>query len=188
MHALTQLIVPTPPFYALDFALELLKTLLFVPNLLQNLGAVGCVQLLDELGHQVGVLERVLDAGQHRPRSLSLLGVCAILDSTSTVAALLDLNLPSEALQVEGAQSIGAQAAALEVLVACDVRVGLQQLRGPAEGVRGHAIACETLEDQERLEGGVCGDASRHAPGYVEGARWADTDRLGRDGSQLGER
>ena len=90
--------------------------LLFIPDLLQNLGAVGCVQLLDELGHQVGVLERVLDARQHGPRSLSLLGVCAILDST--VAALLDVNLPSEAFQVEAAQSIGAQAAALEVLVA----------------------------------------------------------------------
>lgn len=160
--------------------------LLFIPDLLQNLGAVGCVQLLDELGHQVGVLERVLDARQHGPRSLPLLGVCAILDST--VAALLDLNFPSEAFQVEAAQRIGAQTAALEVLVARDIRVGLKQLRGPAEGVRGHAIACKTLEDQERLEGGVRGGASRHAPGCVEGARWADTGRLRRDGSQLGER
>ena len=110
------MVVPIPPFNALDLALELLKTLFFIPDLLQNLGAVGCVQLLDELGHQVGVLKRVLDAGQHRPRSLSLFGVCAILDSA--VAALLDLNFPAEAFQVEAAQSIRAQAAALEVLVA----------------------------------------------------------------------
>ena len=110
------MVVPIPPFDALDFALELLKTLFFIPDLLQNFGAVGCVQLLDELGHQVGVLERVLDAGQHRPRSLSLLGICAILDSA--VAALLDLNFPAEAFQVVAAQSIRAQAAALEVLVA----------------------------------------------------------------------
>ena len=136
--------------------------------MLDKLVAVGCVQLPDELGHQVVVLERLLDRGQHRPRGLSLPGVLVVAmlgAAVAAVAGLLQVNLPPQTLQVEAAQGIGTQAAALEELLGCDVRVGLQQLGRLAEGIRGHAIAREALEDEERLERGVGGDASRHAPG-----------------------
>ena len=109
------------------------------------------------------VLQRFLDGGQRRPCGLPLPRVVAILGIA--VAGLLHIKLPPQPFQIEAAQGIGAQTAALEGLVLSDLGAGLQQLRGLAEGVRGHAIALQALEDEERLEGGVGGDASRHAPG-----------------------
>lgn len=137
--------------------------LLLGSDLVDELGAPCPVQLLDQLWHEIFVLERFLDRGQCGHRGLPLPRVLAIL--CIAVAALLQLNLPPQPLQVEAAQGIRTQTAGLEELVRRDVWVSLQQLGRLAEGILCHAIALEALEDEERFEGGVGGDASCHAPG-----------------------
>lgn len=175
--------VPLAALDALQLALQLLIALFLGVDLGDDLAAVGCIQLLDELGHQMGVLERVLDTGQHGRSGLALPGVLAMRGGA--VAGLLDLQLPPQTVQVEAAQGVGAQTGALEEAVARDVRVGVEQLRGPGEGGRGHAMAGQALEDEERLEGGVGRGAGRHAPGEVCGVGGGRrADGLGRDGSQ----
>ena len=118
--------IPLSLFDALHLALQLLIAVLLNSDLLGDLFAVGCVQLLDKLGHEVLVLERFLDSGQRGPCSLPLLGIFPILDVTAT--ALLDLDFSPQSLQIEAAQRIRTQTTAVEELVASDVRVGLQQL------------------------------------------------------------
>jgi hypothetical protein len=116
------------------------------------------------------VLQRLVDRGQHGAGLLSLARVRDIAVRLPVMVALLVLELPAQALEVEVAQGIGAQAAALEVLVAGDVGVPLQLVRNPAEDVVLEAIGVEALEQQQRLERGVRGDASIHPP--VRVGRW----------------
>jgi hypothetical protein len=110
------------------------------------------------------VLQRFLDRGQRRTGLLPLPRVRAISVRLLIGVALLVLNLPSQALQVEVAQRIRAQAPALEVFLAGDVGVLLQQVRDPAEDGSAYAIGSQTLEQQERLEGGVGRAAGIHPP------------------------
>lgn len=106
IHALAQLLIPLSVLDALYLSLQLLVAILLGLDLVQHLAAIRRVELLDELGHQVGVLERVLNAGQHRAGGLALLGVSAIL--RRTVAMLFDLYLSPQALKVEAAQGLWA--------------------------------------------------------------------------------
>jgi hypothetical protein len=185
IEALAQLLVPFAALNALDVALQLLVAELVGADLLDNLGAVGGVELLDELGEQVLVLQRFLDGGQRGSGGLALAGVRAV--GCVAVVGLLQLQfqLATQALKVEAAQGIRAQTAALEEGVARDIRVGLEQLRRLGEGIWRDAIALEALEDEQRLEGGVGGNARRHAPGSVDGVGGARrAGRLGWEGSQ----
>jgi hypothetical protein len=122
------------------------------------------------------VLQRLLHGGQARARGLPL----ARLDlSVGRVAVWLVALIPDlflEDVQVEVAQGLWAQAAALEALVGGDVRIGLQQIGDAAEDLRVHAIGMERLEQEKRLEVGVGGQASSHPPeplGLVQCARAA---------------
>lgn len=110
------------------------------------------------------MLQRFLDRGQRRTGLLPLPRVRAISVCLLIVVALLVLNLPPQALQVKVAQCIWAQSAALEVFVASDVGVLLQQVRDAAEDRVAYAIGSQTLEQQKRLEGGVGRAASIHPP------------------------
>jgi hypothetical protein len=58
------------------------------------------------------------------------------------------LQLPPQALEIEAAQGIRAETAALEVSVASDVGVLLQQVRDPAEDGSAYAIGMQALEDK----------------------------------------
>jgi hypothetical protein len=163
VHSVAQLLVPVSALDALDLTLQPVQMLLLGPDLVDHLGAPCPVQLLDQLGHQVIVLQRFLHGGQRGHCGLPLPRVLAML--CVAVAALFQLDLSPQALEIEAAQGIRTQPAGLEELVRRDVWVGLQQLRRLAEGILCHAIALEALEDEERFEGGVGGDASCHAPG-----------------------
>lgn len=68
----------------------------------------------------------------------------------------------------------------MEGFILDDIGRLLQQVGDPAEDTVAYTIGMEALEQQERLEVGVGGDARRHSPG-VGGARAME---LGRDGSQ----
>jgi hypothetical protein len=130
------------------------------------------------------VLHRLLDRGQGWAMPLSLRRVRDVPILALAVAALLILELPPQTLQVEVAQCIGTETAGLEVLVRGDVRVLLQQVRYPAEDRRRDAVSMEALEQQERLEVGVGGDASIHPPSVCS----ARAMGRGRNGSQRDER
>lgn len=147
--------------------------------------AVGRVQLIDQLRNEVRVLQRFLDRRQRRAGLLPLSRVRAVAIHFPVRVGVLVLDLPPQAVQVEVAQGIRAEAAALEVLVAGDVGVLLQQVRNPAEDRGAHAIGMQALEQQQRLEGGVGRDASIHPPVPlgVGGARRA-MGRGWRKGSQ----
>jgi hypothetical protein len=92
VHSLPQLFVPLSPLDTLNLALQLVIAFLFGPDLLEDLDSIGRVQLLDQLGHQVLVLQRFLDSGQRRRGGLPLPRIVAIL--CLAVAGLLDLKLP----------------------------------------------------------------------------------------------
>lgn len=133
------------------------------------------------------MLQRFLDRGQRWTRLLPFPRVCNVSIGLVIIVALFVLNLPPQALQIKIAQGIRAQTAALEILVASDVGVLLQQVRDPAEDVVAYAIGSQTLEQQERLEVGVGRAASIHPPVPVGvfGARWARGRRRGQwKGSQ----
>ena len=115
------------------------------------------------------------------PLSLARAGDFPILVAIA-VGALLILNLPLQTLQVEVAQCIGTEAAGLEVLVGGDVRVFLQQVGYPAEDGGPYAVGMEALEQQQRLEVGVGGEARIHPPGVCS-ARAMGSGRKGSHGS-----
>jgi len=117
------------------------------------------------------VLQRLGDGGQRRARLLPLARVCGavavpvrVAVRVAIVVALLVLDLPAQALQVEVAQGIRAQAAALEGPVGDDVGVLLQLVRDLAEDIVLEAVRVQALEQQKRLESGVRRDASIHPP------------------------
>lgn len=174
-----QLVVPLSAVDALQFALQSLVSVLLGPDLFGNLVAVRGIELGDELGDQVLVLEGFLDGGQARALSLSLGRAGDIAVVRVGVGGLLMLELSLQALEVEVAQGIGTEAAGLEVLVGGDVRVLLQQVGDADEDSGADAIGMEALEQQERLEVGVGRDASRHPPGVCS----ARAMGVGRDGS-----
>lgn len=181
---LAQLVVPLAAVDALELALQALVAVLLGPDLLGNLVAVRGIQLGDELGDQVLVLQRLLDGGQAGALALPLGGVGAVGGEAIGVGGLVAVELPAQALEVKVAQGIGAQAAGLEVLVRGDVGVVVEQVRDAGKDGGADAVGMEALEQQERLEVGVGRDASRHPPGVCSGASRA----VGgwRDGSQGG--
>lgn len=181
-----QQLVPLAALDALQFPLQPLVSVLVVPDLLGDGGAIARVQLGDELRNEVGVLGGFLGGGQTGagrlplPRALDLSGGRRVWRGILALAP--DLILQDE--QIEVAQRIGAQAAALEALVGGDVGVVLQQLRDPAEDRGAYAIGMEGLEQQERLEVGVGGEASIHPPVPLDGVLGTRATTLGRQGSQ----
>jgi hypothetical protein len=110
--------------------------------------AVGCVELVDEARNEVLVLQRLLDSGQCWACLLALPGVPTVSIRLVVVAALLVLNLLPQTLQVEVAQCIWTQPAALVVFVARNVGVPLQQVRDAAEDSGADAIGMQALEQQ----------------------------------------
>lgn len=88
-------------------------------------------------------------------------------------------------VQVEGAQGLRTETAALEVFVLGDVRVGLEQIGNLGPDIAGYAINIERLEQKKRLEVGVGGDASIHPP-ILWGRGTSATGRRGREGSHGG--
>lgn len=171
---------------ALQLALQALIALLVGPDLLGELVAVRSVQLGDELRDEVLVLQRLLDGRQAWAMPLSLCRVCDLAMLRVGVGTLLELELALQALKVEVAQGIGAEAAGLEVLVRGDVRVLLEEVGDAAKHGGRHAIGMEALEEQQRLEVGVGRHASIHPPGVCS-AR-AMSVLVGEDGSQGDER
>lgn len=131
-------------------------------------------------------MQRLLDGWQAwaMPLSLARAGDFPILVAIA-VGALLVLNLPLQTLQVEVAQCIGTEAAGLEVLVGGDVRVFLQQVGYPAEDGGPYAVGMEALEQQQRLEVGVGGEARIHPPGVCS-ARAMGSGRKGSHGCCVG--
>lgn len=148
--------------------------------------AVRGIQLVDELGDEVLVLEGFLDGGQRRRGLLPLARVRAIAVDFLTGIGMLVVDLAPQTLEVEVAQGIRTQTAALVELVADDVRVLLQEVRDAGKDRRADAIGMQALEQQERLEGGVGRAASIHPPGPVGvvGARRAMRRRKRRERSQ----
>jgi hypothetical protein len=130
------------------------------------------------------VVQRFLDSRQAWAMPLSLRRACNVPILSFAIGSLLILNLPPQTLQVEVAQCIGTQTAGLEVLVGCDVGILLQQVGYPGEDGGGYAIGMEALEQKQRLEIGVGGEASIHPPGVCS----ARAMGLGQDGSQRDER
>jgi hypothetical protein len=123
-----------------------------VADLVGDGGAVAGVQLVDQVGDEVLVLDRLLDRRQGWARGLALARWLRVAIERLLVAVgALALDLVLEDVQVEVAQGVRAEAAALEALVLGDVRVALQQLRDSAEDVRGEAIGVQRLEQQQRL-------------------------------------
>jgi hypothetical protein len=183
--AFAQLVVPLAALDALHFALQAVVAVLLGADLFDDLLAVRGVQLVDELRDEVLVLQRLLDRRQRRARLLALPGVRAVAVAVAAAAilagvGLLELQLPPQALQVEVAQRIRAQAAALEELVAGDVGVLLEQVRDAAKDAGADAIGVQALEQQQRLEGGV-GRATGIHPPQPEGVRGARrAERRGR--------
>jgi hypothetical protein len=177
---LSQLVVPLAPLNALQLALQTVVAVLLGADLLDNLVAVRGVQLVDELRDEVRVLQRLLHRGQRRARLLALAGVCGVAADMLARVGLLEVQLPAQALEVEVAQGVRAQAAALEELVAGDVRVLLEQVRDAAKHAGADAIGVQALEQQQRLEGGV-GSATGTHPPQPEGVRGARrAERRGR--------
>jgi hypothetical protein len=174
-----QLVVPLSSFDALELALQALIPVLLGPDLLGNFVAVRGIQLGDELGDQVLVLERFLDGGQARALPLPLGRVGAVGGVRVAIGGMLMLEFLLQPLEVEVAQGIGTETAGLEVLVGGDVRVLLQQVGYAGEDGGADAIGMEALEQQKRLEVGVGRDASRHPPGVCS----ARAMGVGRDGS-----
>jgi hypothetical protein len=172
--AVPQLVVPLSALDARQLALQLLVSRLLGPDLLGDFMAVRGVQLVDELRNEVLVLQRLLDVGQHGTGLLPLARV-AIAAGLVAVVALLEVDLAPQPLEIEAAQGIRAEAAALEVAVAGDVGVLLQQVRDAGEDGGADAIGVQTLEEEQRLEGGVGRAASIHppVPVGVRGARRA---------------
>jgi hypothetical protein len=131
------------------------------------------------------VLHRFVDRGQVWAMPLSLRRVGGLPILALAVAALLQVKLPPQALQVEVAQRIRTQTAGLEELVRGHVRVLLQQVRYPAEDGGRDAIGMEALEQKQRLEVGVGGDASIHPPGVCSArAMGVERNRSQRDERQ----
>jgi hypothetical protein len=182
--AVPQLVVPLPALDARQLALQLLVALLLGADLLGDLVAIRGVQLVDELRNEVRVLQRLLDRGQRGTGLLPLAWV-AIAGGVVAVIALLEVDLAPQPLEIEVAQGIRAETAALEVPVASDIGVLLQQVRDPAEDGSAYAIGVQALEQEQRLEGGVGRAASIHPPVPlgVRGARRAMGRGL-RKGSQ----
>jgi hypothetical protein len=110
--------------------------------------AVGRIELVDEPRNEVLVLQRLLDGGQCWAGLLALPRVPTVSIGLFIVAALLVLNLLPQTLQVEVAQCIGTQPAALVVFVACNVGILLQQVRDAAEDSGADAIGMQALEQQ----------------------------------------
>jgi hypothetical protein len=179
--AVLQLLVPLSTLDARQLALQLLISLLLGPDLLRDFVAVRSVQLVHELWDEVLVLQRFLDRGQRWTGLLPLPRVRAISMRLVAGVALLVLDFPPQPLKIKVAQGIRTETAALEVPVASNIGVLLQQVRDAAEDGGAHAIGMETLEEQERLESGVGRAASIHppVPVGVRGAQWAMGRGLG---------
>lgn len=178
--ALPQLFVPVAALDAVQVPLQTLVALLVVADLVGDGGAVAGVQLVDEVRNEVLVLDRLLDRRQGGARGLALArGLRVGVGRVGIGRGALAPELVLEDVQVEVAQGIRAEAAALEALVLGDVRVALQQLRDPAEDVRGEAMGVQRLEQQQRLEVGVGSQAGIHPPGPLQARR-------GREGRQHG--
>jgi hypothetical protein len=128
------------------------------------------------------VLQRFLNCGQCRTGLLPLPRIRAISIRLIAIVALLVVDLPPQAVEIKVAQGIRTETAALEVSVASNVGVLLQQVRDPAEDGGAYAIGMQTLEEEERLEGGVGRAASIHPPVPlgVDGAQRAMGRGLGR--------
>lgn len=146
---LFQLVVPLAALDALQLSLQLLISLFVGPDLLGDSGAVARVQLVDELRNEVLVLDGFVDRGQARTGCLPLArGLDVSILDLAVHGALLALDLLLQDVQVEVAQGIGAQTAALEAPVGGDVGIVLQQLRDSAEDVGPEAIGMERLEQE----------------------------------------
>lgn len=126
-----------------------------------------------------------MDGGQIRGRQLPLPRTWDIAVLRIAVACLLMFNLPLQTLEIEVAQGVWAETAGLEVLVACDIGVLLQQVGYAAKDGGPDAIGMQALEQEQRFEVGVGRAASMHPPG-VWGAR--AMMGLGGNGSQRDER
>lgn len=159
------LVVGLAALEGVQFALQALVAVFILADLLGDGGAVVGVELVHQLRDEMLVLQRLVHGGQTGAGCLALarldLSVGGI--GVGLVALVADLFL--EDVQVEIAQGIWAEAAALEARVRGDVWVGLQQLGDGAEDLRVHTIGMERLEQEERLEVGVGGQAIIHPPG-----------------------
>lgn len=181
-----ELVVPLAALDAPEVALQPGISVFLGAKLVDNLVAVRGIELADEFGDEVLVLQRLLDGGQGGTGLLPLARVGAMAVCVRGLGALLVVQLFPQAVEVEVAESIGAQAAALVGLVVCDVRVLLQQVRDLGKDIGADAVGAQTLEHKQRLEGGVGRPASSHptrALGRV--ARWAVGEGTRGRGRQL---
>jgi hypothetical protein len=176
--AFPQLVIPLAPLDALDLALQSVVSVLFGADVLGDFVAVGGIQLGDELGDEVLVLQRFLDRGQAGGRQLPLAGEGAMWAVAVGVGALLMLDLPPQAVEIEGAQGIRAQTRLVEEWVGGHVGVPLQHIRDGAKDGGPDAVGMQALEEQERFEVRVGGEAVIHSPSV------RTTTRVQRDGSQ----
>ena len=125
------------------------------------------VKLGDELRKEMCILQRVLDGGQARARSFALpraglTGADEAIGVLATGAVDLAQGLLFQQAQKHVAQSIGAQSAEFEGAVGADEWVGLEKLGDLAEDGAIDAVDGEVLEQEQRFERRVGGEAQRH--------------------------
>lgn len=121
------MLVPLSTLDALQFALQLVVLVLLSADLLGDLVAIGSIELGDELWNEVLVLQRFLDG---RQGGVGLLALAWIRDVSIRVIVirLLVVDLLPQAFQVEVAQRIGTETAALVGAMRSNVRILLQQV------------------------------------------------------------
>jgi hypothetical protein len=140
------MVVPFSTLDALQFGLQLLVLFLLGSDLFGDFVAVRGIQLVDELGDEMLVLQRLLHGRQRRSGLLPLPRIGGISIGFVAAVALLVLDLAPQTLEIEVAQGIRTQTAALKRLVASDVGVLLQHVRDATEDGITDAIGTQTLE------------------------------------------
>ena len=127
-----------------------------------DVAAVGCVELVDELGDEVVVGGRAWLAWVGgRGCGVVVVVVVVVVDGLVIVVVMV-VELGAQAVVVEGAQGVGGQTGAVVVAVGGNVGVGLQQVGGLCEGGGLDAEALEALEQQQGLERRVGWHADGH--------------------------
>lgn len=128
--------IPLATLNALKLAPQTIISLLVLPDLLGDGGAVASVQLVDKFRNEMLVLDGFLNGRQARAGGLPFARALDVsIGGIAIGKSLLAPDLLLQDVQVEVAQGIGAQTTALEALVGGDVGVALQQLRDSAEDV-----------------------------------------------------
>jgi hypothetical protein len=133
----------------LQLPLQLVVFGLFLSNLADDGAAIALIMFLDERWYEVSMLRCLLGGGQARTGGFPLARALDFaIQRRGVLGSILSFSpdLLLQLMEIEIAQSIGAQTAALEALVGGDMGVVLQQLRNAAEDLRAYAIGVEGLE------------------------------------------